>query len=86
MDTIFIPAAASPRIAASRPEPTPLMITLMSSSPVFRTFSTTVLETIVAAYGVAFLAPLNPNDPAELHARVFPERSASDTNVLLYVD
>jgi hypothetical protein len=39
----------------------------------------------VAAYGVARLAPLNPDDPADPQAMVLPDASAIVKSVLLKV-
>ena len=39
---------------------------------------------MLAAYGVDFLAPLNPNKPDEDQARISPLKSLMSMSVLLY--
>src|SRR3989344_2472114 len=80
----FNPVPANPRIADSRPGPIPLTTTLIFIKLYLFAFSKTSLATILAAYGVDFLAPLNPIKPDEDQARMSPLRSLISISVLLY--
>ncbi len=85
IDTTLNPFAFRDRIAESRPDPTPFTKTFISLSPVSRTFSAADLTITLAAYGVDFFGPLNPQFPALAQARVFPFKSVKVIIVLLYV-
>src|SRR3989339_1073879 len=76
------PFAFSARTAESRPDPTPLTKTASSRKPVSFTLSAIVFTIMLAAYGVAFFGPRNPQAPAEDQARVFPFWSVTVTIVL----
>src|SRR3989344_2616316 len=84
MEVRFKPVPANPRIADSRPGPIPLTITLMFIKLYFFVFSKTSLATMLAAYGVDFLAPLNPSKPEVDQAIISPLRSLISIIVLLY--
>ena len=79
------PAAASDRTADSRPGPGPLTLTSTCLIPCSRAAFAQASPATWAANGVAFLAPLYPNAPAELQAMAFPCSSVMVTIVLLNV-
>src|SRR3989344_6641181 len=57
----------------------------MLLTPISLAFLATVSTEEVAAYGVAFLAPLKPDAPADPHTKVLPPGSVIFTSVLLKV-
>jgi hypothetical protein len=85
MPVISMPCDMNPRIAGSRPEPTPLTTTSASFTPRLAAFSPTVSPTFDAANGVPFFAPLKPRLPDELQKSVAPFLSEKTTLVLLKV-
>ena len=83
IDKIFRPAFAMERIEDSRPEPAPLMRTLISFMP-WRIAATAALSPArMAAKGVLLRVPLKPIAPEDPVAIVFPSGSAIVTIVLL---
>ena len=85
MAVIFRPAARNARTAASRPPPGPFTLTSMVLNPSAMAASAAVLADSVAANGVLFREPLNPNVPELHHEMVFPYLSVKVTMVLLKV-
>ena len=86
IEVMVIPVLTTPRSAASRPGPIPLMMIRASCSPNFFARSVASFATNVAASGVDFLAPLKPMFPAVVHANTPPFASVTETIVLLYED
>src|SRR6266581_2474468 len=80
------PAAASERIAVSRPEPGPLTNTSTFVMPCSWARRAACSAASCAAKGVLLREPLKPTLPALAHDRVFPSRSVIVTIVLLKVD
>ena len=85
MDVTFRPAARNDRMAASRPPPGPFTRTSMLLNPSAMASSAAFLADSVAANGVLFREPLNPNAPELHHEMVFPYLSVKVTMVLLKV-
>lgn len=71
--------------AVSLPEPGPCTLIPTSFIPCSIAFAIASATASVAAKGVDFLEPLNPNAPAELHAITFPSSSVTVITVLLKV-
>ena len=71
--------------AVSLPEPGPFNLTVKVFIPCSWALIAAVSAAICAAYGVDFLEPLNPFEPAEDHAITFPLSSAIVIIVLLKV-
>src|SRR3989344_7127010 len=84
MDVRFKPVPAKPLMADSLPGPIPFTTTLMFIKLYFFAFSKTSLATMLAAYGVDFLAPLKPSKPDVDQAIISPLRSLMSIIVLLY--
>src|SRR5207247_3705711 len=80
------PAAASERIAVSRPEPGPFTKTSTFCSPCSWARRAAASAASCAANGVDLREPLKPTLPALAQERVFPWRSVMVTIVLLNVD
>jgi hypothetical protein len=80
------PAACSDLIAASLPEPGPLTYTSTVFNPCSMAFFAASSATMLAAYGVDFLEPLNPICPELAQEIAFPCKSVRVTIVLLKVD
>src|SRR5512134_952054 len=80
------PAAASERIAVSRPEPGPFTKTSTFCSPCSWAARAALSAAICATYGVDLREPLKPTLPALAHDTVFPCRSVIVMIVLLNVD
>ena len=85
MDLIDNPAACSPVIALSRPEPGPLTRTSNSFTPNFEAFSAQVSAARCAAKGVLLRLPLKPDVPAVAQHKTSPFTSVMVTVVLLNV-
>src|SRR5438876_7214571 len=86
MPTISRPAAASERIAVSRPEPGPFTNTSTRFTPCSIARRAAASAASCAANGVDLREPLNPTFPLEAHEIVFPIGSVIVTMVLLNVD
>ena len=86
IEVIENPAFSIARIAVSRPEPCPLTKMSTVFIPVFRASNAAFSAAVWAANGVLFLAPLNPELPAEAQETVSPVRLVIVTIVLLKVD
>src|SRR6266705_794533 len=78
-----MPAAASARIADSRPEPGPLTRTSTVRTPWSRAMLAALLAACCAANGVPFRDPRKPSDPELFQERTFPAWSEMVTMVLL---
>src|SRR5277367_2165797 len=83
MPATSMPAAASERMAVSRPEPGPRTNTSTRRTPCSMARLAHCSAASWAAKGVDFLDPLNPTLPADAHASTLPSGSAIDTMVLL---
>src|SRR4029078_9425185 len=83
MRLIFNPVAASARSADSRPEPGPLMNTLIDFMPCSLALWAASSAASWAAKGVDLREPLNPFTPEDDQATTFPETSVMVTIVLL---
>jgi len=83
MRLILNPVAAKARNADSRPEPGPLMNTLMDFIPCSIALWAASSAASWAAKGVDLREPLNPLTPAEDQDTTFPETSVMVTMVLL---
>src|SRR4051794_35186917 len=83
MRLIFNPVAASARNADSRPEPGPLMNTLMDFMPCSIALWAASSAASCAANGVDLREPLKPFTPDEDQAITLPETSVMVTRVLL---
>src|SRR5206468_3902759 len=86
MPRISSPAAASDRMAVSRPEPGPFTNTSTLVRPCSWARLAACSAASCAANGVDFREPLNPTFPALAHESVLPSRSVIVTMVLLKVD
>src|SRR3989338_6248975 len=86
INCISKPFDANVLIADSLPEPIPLTLIPTSFNPINLACSAINSETLDAAYGVPFLAPLNPMAPQEEDSMTFPPRSVSVAIVLLKVE
>src|SRR5581483_4644684 len=80
------PAPCSERIAASRPEPGPLMKTSTWRMPCSCALRAAFSAARPAAYGVLLREPLNPTAPALLQVITLPSGSVIVTIVLLKLD
>src|SRR3989344_8054601 len=67
MELTATPLLMNPRMADSRPDPTPLTTTSISLSPSAVARKASVSPTLAAANGVPFLAPRNPAAPLDPH-------------------
>ena len=85
IEIIFKPAVFKARIDVSRPLPRPLITTSTFAIPISIAFNAAALAAVWAAKGVFFLAPLNPELPADAQHKVFPKISVIVTIVLLNV-
>src|SRR6476659_1513989 len=83
MRLIFNPVAASARSADSRPDPGPLMKTLIDFMPCSIALWAASSAANWAANGVDLREPLKPFTPADDQATTFPETSVMVTMVLL---
>ena len=83
MPATSMPAAASDRMAVSRPEPGPRTSTSTRRTPCSMAFLAHCSAANWAANGVDLREPLKPTLPAEAQARMFPSGSAMETIVLL---
>ena len=81
-----MPAACKARIAASRPAPGPLTNTSAERMPWSIAALAACSAAICAAKGVLLREPLNPSQPADAQAIVFPLESVIVTIVLLNVE
>src|SRR5258708_31503938 len=79
------PAAASARIADSRPDPGPFTRTSTERMPWSRAWLAALLAACCAANGVPLREPRKPSDPNLFHARVLPSLSVMGTIAMLYV-
>lgn len=86
MEAMVSPAAWRERIAVSLPDPGPLTNTETCLTPHSIARRAAVSAATDAAKGVPFLVPLNPQEPAEVQAMVFPFSSVTLTMVLLKED
>merc|ERR1712146_452187 len=75
IEIIFKPAVFNARIEVSRPFPLPLITTSTFAIPISIAFRAAALAAVCAAKGVFFLAPLNPELPADAQHKVFPKIS-----------
>ena len=85
MATTSMPAAASERIAVSRPEPGPRTSTSTLRTPCSIALRAACSAASCAAKGVDLRDPLKPTLPADAQARTLPSWSAIVTIVLLKV-
>ena len=69
--------------ADSLPEPGPFTWTVKVRKPCSKAFAPASSAATCAAYGVDFLDPLKPLEPAEDHEMTFPFSSAIEIIVLL---
>src|SRR5215467_2393270 len=83
MERTSIPAAASARIADSRPDPGPLTFTSTLRRPCSRAIFAAFDAACCAANGVPLRDPRNPSDPELFHDRTLPFISEIVTIVLL---
>lgn len=81
----FMPAAASDRMAPSRPLPAPLRCTSTRRTPASNASFPTTSAAIPAANGVLLRDPLNPDFPGEFQAMILPLVSVILIRVLLKV-
>lgn len=81
-----MPPAESDRMADSRPAPMPRTKIRAASKPVLRACSDIKPATLDAAYGVPFLAPEKPSEPALPENKTLPCSSVTVMIVLLYVE
>ena len=72
IEITFIPWVTKVLTADSRPAPIPFIKTSILSIPIFLQAFAIVSATLDAAKEVDFLAPLNPTDPADFHAKTCP--------------
>ena len=79
------PATWRPRMACSRPGPRPFTSIWSDWMPKLETWLMARSAATLAAYGVDFLAPLKPDDPALAHASTWPFGSVMETIVLFSV-
>ena len=80
------PAPCSDRIAASRPDPGPLMYTSIWRIPISIPCRAACSAARWAAKAVPFREPRNPEVPALAEARTLPSGSVMLTSVLLNVE
>ena len=85
IDKILKPLDCNARKAVSLPAPGPFNLTTKVFNPCSCAFDAAASAAICAAYGVDFLDPLKPFEPADDHATTLPLSSAIDTIVLLNV-
>jgi hypothetical protein len=85
IDKILNPLACNALNAVSLPEPGPFTSTSIFLRPYSAAFIAASSAATCAAYGVDFLEPLNPLEPAEDHERTLPSLSVIETMVLLKV-
>ena len=85
IEVILKPLACNARKAVSRPEPGPFTSTVIFFSPCSKAFPAASSAATCAAYGVDFLEPLNPFDPADDQEITLPCLSVIVTIVLLKV-
>src|SRR5271163_1970308 len=83
MPTTSMPAAASERMAVSRPDPGPRTSTSTLRTPCSMARRAQASAASWAAKGVDLREPLKPTLPAEAQARTLPSGSAMATIVLL---
>ena len=86
IDKILKPLACNALRAVSLPEPGPLTSTDNVFIPYSIALEAAVSAAIWAAYGVDFLEPLKPLEPADDQEITFPLVSAIEIIVLLKVD
>ena len=86
IDNILKPLDCNDLKAVSRPEPGPFTCTVNVLNPCSYAFEPASSAAICAAYGVDFLEPLKPFDPADDQETTFPLSSAIDIIVLLKVE
>src|SRR5262249_41695007 len=83
MDLTSIPAAASARMADSRPDPGPFTRTSRLRMPCSRAWVAAFMAACCPAKGGPLRDPRKPSEPALFHATVRPSPSAMVTMVLL---
>ena len=86
IDKILKPLDCKDLSAVSLPDPGPLTCTVKVLKPCSYAFEPASSAATCAAYGVDFLEPLKPFEPADDHDTTFPLSSAIEIIVLLKVE